>query len=244
MKSARLIVRLGVLMGALLLLALAIGGAAATDDHDGGGRAYRVTFYNLTSGQPFTPPAVALHRGYIEFFKLGRPASLGVREIAENGNLDPFLADLNDRRRVTNVVVAAGSPPPLLAGQSRSIEIEAGRGARFLSFVSMLICTNDGFTGVNSLRLPRWVGDTTVAYGRGYDAGSEINTEDFADIVPPCPALTGVPSSDPGTGVSNPALAENSVVKPHPNILGIADLVPSIHAWREPVVYVVVERIR
>ena len=78
-----------------------------------------------------------------------------------------------------------------------------------LSAAFMLICTNDGFSGVDSLMLPA-SGSTTVETN-AYDAGSEQNTEDFADIVPPCQGLIGVESDDEGTGVSNPALAEGGV---------------------------------
>jgi hypothetical protein len=205
---------------------------------------YRVTITNLTSGQPFTPPAIALHRGRLNVFHVGQPASLGVKEIAENGNLTPFVDSLTANPRVTNVVVAiAGDPPPLFPGQSVTVDIEAGYGARFLSTVAMLICTNDGFSGASSLRLPLWVGERVRHYAVAYDAGTEINTEDFADLVPPCPALTGVPSDEPGTGVSNPALAQNGVVRRHRNIKGIADLIPAIHSWREPVMKIEVLRI-
>jgi hypothetical protein len=65
-----------------------------------------------------------------------------------------------------------------------------------------------GFTGVDALNLPDRVGRTKVAETAGYDAHTERNTEDFADIVPPCQGLIGVSSGEPGTGQSNPALAE------------------------------------
>ena len=72
----------------------------------------------------------------------------------------------------------------------------------------------------------------------------KINTEDFADIVPPCQGLVGISSDDEGTGVSNPALAENSVIKLHPNVQGGDDLVPAVHGWSEPVGKVRIRRIR
>jgi hypothetical protein len=50
----------------------------------------------------------------------------------------------------------------------------------------MLICTNDGLTGVDSLRLPR--GRRPVV---DEPAGYEINTEAWADLVPPGAQLTG-----------------------------------------------------
>jgi hypothetical protein len=107
----------------------------------------------------------------------------------------------------------------------------------------MLICTNDGFTGVSSLRLPHHVGQTFVVRSAGYDAGTEVNTEDFADMVPPCQALVGVSSGEAGTGTSNPALAEGGVIHHHAGIAGIADLVPAVHGWHDPVVEIAVERV-
>ena len=210
------------------------------------GRAvYAVTIENLTSGQPLTPPAVATHRRPTSLFEVGAPASLELREIAENGNLNPMLAALSSDTHVDDVFVAvAGDPPPVLPGQTVSFEIAGERGAGYLSFASMLICTNDGFTGVNGRRLPKHVGDVVTVESAGYDAGTEINTEDFADMVPPCPALTGVPSTDPGTGTSDPALAENGVIHHHDGIQGIDDLSVAIHDWTNPVVRLTVERIQ
>ena len=107
----------------------------------------------------------------------------------------------------------------------------------------MLICTNDGFTGVDSLRLPKDVGDAVVVRSAGYDAGTERNTEDLADIVPPCQGLVGVTSGEPGTGTSNPALAEGGVIHHHAGIVGGADLVPAVHGWSDPVAEITVERV-
>ena len=108
----------------------------------------------------------------------------------------------------------------------------------------MLICTNDGFAGLDSVRLPRHLGQTLTVYGNAYDAGTEINTEDFADIVPPCPVLTGVESDDTGTGMSNPVLAENGVIASHQGVLGGVDLDPALHDWADPVVRVEITRVQ
>jgi len=35
----------------------------------------------------------------------------------------------------------------------------------------------------------------------------------------------------PGTGMSDPALAEGGVIHHHPGIQGGADLLPAIHGW-------------
>lgn len=205
---------------------------------------YEITIYNLTDGQPFTPPLAVTHRGAADLFEVGEAASFGVKEIAENGNLGPLLAAVGESRHVSDIVVAvAGDPPPVLPGGSVTFEIDAERGARFFSFVSMLICTNDGFTGLDRRKLPNQLGEQIIFETAGYDAGTEINTEDFADIVPPCPPLTGVASTDPGSGMSNPALAENGVIRHHPGVSGGVDLQAGLHGWTDPVARVTIRRI-
>jgi hypothetical protein len=180
----------------------------------------------------------ATHRGKNELFRVGRPATFELKEIAENGNNAPMLTRLGSDDDVSDVVeapggplVPAGSPGDAMFGQSTTFSIEAERGARFLSLAAMLICTNDGFTGVNALKLPSQAGDSVTVETAGYDAGTELNTEDFADMVPPCQDLIGVSSGEPGTGASNPALAEGGVIAHHAGIMGGADLVPSVHGW-------------
>jgi hypothetical protein len=210
---------------------------------------YEVTIADLTGGQPFTPPVVATHGAATGMFAVGHPASVALKEIAENGNLGPMIAQLDADKHVSDSVAAAaplvpgGLPGSAMFDESVTLTVTGSEGAKFLSVASMLICTNDGFTGVDSLRLPKDVGDAVVVRSAGHDAGTERNTEDFADIVPPCQGLVGVTSGEPGTGTSNPALAEGGVIRHHPGIVGGADLVPAIHGWTDPVATVTVERV-
>lgn len=113
----------------------------------------------------------------------------------------------------------------------------------FLSWASMLICTNDGFTGVDKLKLPSEAGQTVTIETQAYDAGTELNTELFADLVPPCGPLTGVDSMGQGTGTSNPALAEGAVIHHHGGITGVGDLVSAVHGWDDPAAVITVERL-
>ncbi|CAN5123677.1 spondin domain-containing protein [soil metagenome] len=200
---------------------------------------YEVTIENLTDGQPYTPPFVATHRAATDIFTVGQSASFEIKEIAENGNLGPMLTLLGSDKHVFDTTVAGG---PLLFGGSVTLTVTAAKGANFLSFASMLICTNDGFTGVDSLRLPKDVGEQVVVSSAAYDAGTEINTEDYADIVPPCQSIHGV-DVEPGTGASNPALAEGGVIHHHPGIRGGNDLTRMVHGWANPVAEVTVERV-
>ena len=205
------------------------------------GRVFEIAVTNLTDGQPLTPPIAATHDGGLSAFRSGQQASTGITQLAENGNGAALTAALQGDPSVSTVGGAAG---PVFPGSSVTFTIDAAEGDTFLGWYSMLICTNDGFTGRDNLRLPSQVGQTTRARTIGYDAGTEINTEDFADIVPPCPALTGVPSSDPGTGMSNPALAENGRILPHRGVAGDDDLQVAVHDWKGSVSSVRITRIQ
>jgi hypothetical protein len=238
--------RRSILAGAIVAFALSLGLVPSAF-----GRDYEVTIANLTSGQPLTPPVAATHHGKHAVFEVGDVASVGVREIAENGNSAPLLAHFDEdpfgdffdfTESGSGPLVPPGVPGDAMFDQRVTLDLEASRGHNRLSFVSMLICTNDGFTGLDGLKLPGAVGKSTTVVTDGYDAGTEINTEDYADIVPPCQGLIGDSSGEPGTGVSNPALAEGGVIAHHAGIQGGSDLDPEIHGWTDPVAEVTVER--
>jgi hypothetical protein len=218
------------------------------DNGKGKTTTYRVTIKNLTRGQPLSPPVIATHRDDDQLFEVGEPASVGVREIAENGNNAPILAFL-DADPFGTISDFDSSSVPLFPGDTPggaeppnppdfsdevSLMLTSDKHARHLSVVTMLVCTNDGFTGVNSLRLPKKIGQSVTVRTNGYDAHTEVNDEDLAHIVPPC-QLIGVSSGEPGMDVSNPALAEGGVIAHHEGIKGGSDLVPSVHGWSDPV---------
>jgi len=210
---------------------------------------YEVTIENLSSGQPFTPPVAVTHRRGLRLFLTGRRTTEGVRQIAENGNVNPLAEGLANSRRAFDSLVALpgpdGGPPPILPGASRTFEIDARTRRSAISFVSMLICTNDGFTG-RTVNLPRRVGQSVTENAVGYDAGTEINTQAYEDIVPPCSLITRGKDNG-GTDQSNPALAEGSgiTVLHTDNIIpGVGDLTVDPHGWDEPVATITIKRIR
>jgi hypothetical protein len=237
-------------LGLAFVVAVALTAAIAAPAAAGRDATYRVTIIDLAEGQPLTPPLLAFHRAGVDVFSVGRPASFGVKEIAENGNLQPLHDDLAARRGVraifrgTEPLVPLGSPGNTEHGFDDRVTftITTDREARFVSWVSMLICTNDGFTGLDRVRLPTRVGSRVAIATAGYDAGTEVNTEAFADIVQPCQALMGK-TGDPGTDMSNPDLAEHGVIHHHPGIEGDADLDPDVHGWDDPVAVVIITRI-
>ena len=93
------------------------------------------------------------------------------------------------------------------------------------------------------MALPDRVGASRSYFAASFDAGTEANTEDFDDLVPPAQSLVGVSSEKTGTDQSDPSRAEDGVVLPHPGVAGDADLDSSVDGWRDPVALVQVERI-
>jgi hypothetical protein len=232
---------------AVAALGLALTLLVPQEARSEGGKTYKITITNLTAGQPLTPPILATHTSRTGIFKVGEAASEGIQQIAENGNGAPLLQALGEDTQVHDVVagtaplVPANNPGGTGFGSSETYTITTHGRARFLSYASMLICTNDGFTGLDSVRLPK---HKKTVYTAAYDARTEANTEDFADIVPPCQALIGVSSDDMGSGMSNPLLAEDGIVIPHVGINGGVDLFPEVHGWTDPVTKIEIERVR
>lgn len=208
---------------------------------------YRVTITNLTTSQPMSPPVVATHRPWVSLFRVGRPASDELAAIAQAGDQVPLAMALADNRRVTDVV-DVGRPltrsGTTTGGFSDTADLQiTGAAGDRLSLATMLICTNDGFTGLDRIRLPRHGSVAQVLVG--YDAGREDNTERSGDLVDPCSALGPVElAGDPnGNDDVGPATRRGRIT-PHPGISGAADLDRAAHGWQEPVAVVTVTRVR
>jgi hypothetical protein len=200
---------------------------------------YEITISNLTTGQPLSPGVIFTHSRRASFLR-GR-ASEGLRSIAENGDPSVAAMELSGAKGVFDVVTT-GAPVHRIGGpgpETLTTTITARGSARYLSLGLMLICTNDGVAGLNRVRLPRGYKAKTY-YARAYDAGTEVNEETFATVVPPC-FLIG-PTSGPGDG--NDRTAENGRVLPHLGIMGGADLDPALHGWAGPIASVTVRRMK
>jgi hypothetical protein len=171
---------------------------------------------NVTDSQILTPAVFAAHNQRADLFDLGRPASPELQELAENGNLTPLVEALPGIRGVRTSGIGAGEEGPLTPGATRYFGLSAPRNARLISTVQMIVCSNDGFTGLDSLQLPTRKWDTVKVYTYAWDAGTEKNTGDFNDLVPPC-SPEGI-----GTGMSDSTLSEGGVIAPHRGLTGDA----------------------
>jgi hypothetical protein len=189
---------------------------------------YEVTLENLSpaGSQPLSPPVLAVHSPTFRIFHLGGYASDELAQVAQDAVNGPLVNLLNNSSQVSSVVVGGGAIPP---GASDTYNISAEGNYMKLSMVTMLVNTNDGFTGTDKLQLPQ-TGSKTY-YLRTYDAGSEENTELSAHIPGPC---CGNPFAGNDT---------NEKIKFHPGILGVGDLDPTVYGWDEPVAKLTITRI-
>jgi hypothetical protein len=212
-------------------------------------RLYDVTIVNLMTGQPLSPGVVVTHTAQADVYEVGQEASNGVKRIAEDGNPNPAAKELEGKPGFDHVmtfqkeIVPMNVPAPLdpapRPANTSKVRVTARPGTDRLSVVTMLVCTNDGFTGVDAVQLP--TGFDPVAFEtQAYDARAEVNNEKFEFIVDGCTAAG--PIKRPPNG--NQFAPENGVIIPHPGIQGNADLRREAHGWEGPVVRIIVQRVR
>src|SRR2546425_772156 len=121
-------------------------------------------------------------------------------------------------------VVDVNAPTGRVGGSlptSRTFRIEAAANANRISLAVMLICTNDGFTGLDGVALPGGFKPLTY-YTAGYDAGTEANDELSTIIVDACFAI-GPTTRPPDGNARTPTIG---VIEHHPGIQGVGDLDP------------------
>jgi len=205
-----------------------------------------VTLTNLTHGSHFTPLLVSAHDESTHLFQTGMAASASLRLMAECGDISMLSTDLGGADADTIENPAAGLLAP---GASTTAMLMTGTDNHHLSLVAMILPTNDGFVGVDSLHIPTTAGSYTY-YLNAYDAGTEANDELLPGTM--CaPGVAGIPAApgmDGGTGGSGTAMADtNMTVHIHRGVLGdtnsaggISDLDSTVHRWQNPVAKLVI----
>lgn len=203
------------------------------------GYLYDVTITNLTSGQPMSPAIVVTHGPRARLFTVGGTASAGIQAIAESGDPSVAYGMFVGAPGVLDVV-ATGAPVHRIGGpgpNTLNLQITGDAEKRLLSLATMLICTNDGFTGVSGIALPTDATPVTV-YAQAYDAGTERNSELDGDIVPPCFGI-GPTTGNGGGGRT----AEQQRIRMHPGIDGPRALSAPLNGWTGPVAMVTIQRV-
>jgi hypothetical protein len=201
---------------------------------------YEITVTNLTTGQPMSPGVFVTHTKQQSLFSVGAAASEGIRLIAESGDPSTAVAAVTGQPGILDVQSIAapihriGGPGP----NSLTFQITARADANRFSFAVMLICTNDGFTGLDGVKLPGGFAPATF-YTKAYDAGTEMNDEAESSIVPPCFGIGPVSGPSGGGGRT----ATSGAIAAHAGIQGGGVLDPAQHGWSDPVTKVTVQRL-
>ncbi len=168
---------------------------------------YQVAVKNLTYAQPISPVAVVLHNeGYL--WQIGESASVALETMAESGDNSGLLVG-------TNVMASASGAGVVMPSMSETIMVSVeDTMPMYLSVATMLVNTNDAFTGLNAIDISSLAVDESVTFTAGvYDAGTEKNSEMMGTI--PGPA-------DSGEGF-NAARDDVDVVSMHPGVVSADD---------------------
>ena len=226
---------------ALIVTALGFNPAAAAD--------FSVTITNSTHGVYFTPLLITAHADTIHLFELGQPASTEIQAMAEGGDITGLKTAVGGADDDTVDNPAAGLLGPG-ATVTASLNTDT-TGNPVLSLVAMILPTNDGFVGLDSLVIPQTPGTYTYLLN-AYDAGTEANDEQLVGGAGGVPGTPGMPA-DPGglagsSGTGVTASEENSAVHIHRGSLGdtdptggASDLDSTVHRWLNPVAKLVID---
>jgi hypothetical protein len=223
---------------AALAIGAAVGGTAFAAPEDGAKEAgaagtYELTIENRTSGQPLSPPVLVNHNKRFSLWAPRQLATNAVAVVAEDANLPIAVSALNKARGVKNaapgVDKGASEPAPIPPGESQTYVIKGGKNT-YLSLVSMLVNTNDTFTGVRNVKLGR--GNMKMYMGRAYDAGTEKNNQ-LASHIP-----------GPVGGNANVHDYEGNVIRRSRGLTpGVGDIPVDQVNWSGPVAKITLKRV-
>ncbi len=228
------------LIGSLLSLSFSPLSFAAT-------YSYSVDVQNLTRGSYFTPLLVAAHPAGNSLFSSGMAASANLQAMAEGGDISGLNTDVLGLDGQTVVNPAEGLLAPGASTMADLGELDSDNTT--LSIVAMILPSNDGFVGLNGLKLPTMPGTYTY-WLNAYDSGTEANDEIRGSgasgeagmpVPPPLEAMVGMD----GTGV--PGVMAEGFVHIHRGVLGdssatdgMSDIDASNQRWLNPVARITV----
>ncbi len=163
-----------------ILLLTSLAAAAGAED-------FQITITN-TGPQPLSPLFYSASTNQFDIFSVSGSASTGIKNVAESGDATALLGIAAGGTGVGTFGLVGASP--LVPGASRMLTFSADAAHPFFSFAAMLGKTNDGFIGesVSSAGLQLFSGgvaqslDISVLGTRAWDAGTEKNTQDAADL--------------------------------------------------------------
>jgi hypothetical protein len=197
---------------------------------------YKVSVQNLTYSQPLSPMAVSYHQTGEKLFSVGEAVSVGFENLAEGGSNTGLLAELSAN---TKVNASVGGNGLILPSKTDTVTI-SGFATSCISVATMLVNTNDAFTGVNCVNVSSLaIGGKIVKKVPAYDAGTEANSE----------LATSIPGPAGGGEGFNATRDDTNFVYVHPNVVTKDDglstsALTQAHKWDNPTAMITIERVQ
>ena len=194
---------------------------------------YQVTITNLTYAQPLSPVTVVLHADD-KMWMIGTSASNALEKLAEAGDNTDFIGQ-------DSIITSMSDDDVLMPGLSSSITVSTtDTSATHLSVTTMLVNTNDAFSGLTGLELSNLEVDQENSWNLNvYDAGTEANNEAAGTI--PGPADGGIGFDEMRNDVN--------VVTLHPGVVSQDDgltssVLTQAHRFDNPAIKLTITRIK
>ncbi|GMM69199.1 spondin domain-containing protein [Alteromonas sp. MTD1] len=168
-------------------------GEDGEDGVNGNSAVYTVQITNLTFAQPFAPAAVILHEAGYMAFNEGMPASMGIEVMAEGGDPSMVISEAMASTDFLDAQNSGGILPPRMTGEMQTLVVpELDADDLRLSVTTMLVNTNDAFTGLNAADVSNLaVGESKSFMTITWDAGTEANTETATTMPGPAAGAAG-----------------------------------------------------
>ena len=223
-KRASIVLGSGLLLSLLAIMGIMATGVLNADSGDEQ-MLVEVAITNLTRGQILSPVFMARHDGEMgPLYTLGLPATEELAMMAEDADASGLVADYDPSTNayVSEAMLLTLDDGPIPPGHTVTTQFQVNDDDTYLSFISMLVTTNDAFIGASGLDLSH---SRTVNL-TAYDSGTEANSESCAYIPgPPC-----------GSTAEDDSISEGYVYV-HNGVHGGegSSLDPAVHDWHNPV---------
>ena len=231
-------------------------GSNGADGTNGNLAVFTVQLTNLTYSQPFSPAAIILHEPGYNAFVDGDAASLGLEQLAEGGNPAEVMAEALAATQYLDAVATSGATAPRSIGAMSTLlvpllDVDNLR----ISFTTMLVDTNDAFTGINAADISNMtVGQSVSFMTPTWDSGTEANTETASTMPGPAAGAAGGGGASAGFDAARDDLFD--LVHFHPGVVTSANasdsskeglsssVLTEADRWDNPTARIVITRTR
>ncbi len=168
-------------------------GVDGIDGANGNLAVFTVQLTNLTYSQPFSPAAIVLHEPGYNIFIDGEKASTALEVLAESGNPSDIITEAIATTEYLDAIASDGATAPRSIGNVSTLLVPLlDVDDLKISLTTMLVDTNDAFTGLNAADISNMaVGQSVSFMVPSWDAGTEANTETASTIPGPAAAAAG-----------------------------------------------------